>query len=307
MNSLEIRGTANVVGKDIPNIVGGFGPGKRSMLAQAIAEFHGKKLMFVNQNINRNRNRFKDYVDIIDLKEKDFAITLSNSEIMSQNQINASKNIYLLSQRGYAKLIKIFNDDLSWEMYDQLLDDYFEMKEGDLDPLDRLELFVYNARKQQKQVHKLTQGLNQMNNKMDSIEEKVDEIASKKVPEDYINAARIAAKLDITSSNGKLHSGLVGAIARSFGIKNRESAPYEDDYVKIVFGNSDIGEMTYYSPKAFETIKNYWELKKDQWKYTKEYKVNCKYGDKGDIRIAGYKIGKSRYKTYEASKSKRFG
>lgn len=304
-NELEIRGQANVVGKDIPNIVGGFGPGKRSMLAQDIAEFHGKELRFVNQAVNNNKNRFREGVDIVDLKSNNFVVDLVNNEILTQNSVNRSKNIYLLSQRGYAKLIKIFNDDLSWEMYDRLLDNYFEMKEGDLDALDRLELFVYNSRMQQKKVNKLTQNFNQMNSKVESIEEKVDEISSKKVPEDYINAARIAAKLNIKSSNGKLHSGLIGAIARSIGIKNRESAPYEDDYVKIVFGNSDIGEMTYYSPKAFETIKNYWELKKDELRYEEHYQRDGKYGKEGDLRVVGYEIDKSRFKTYEASKSKK--
>jgi hypothetical protein len=152
MNDLEIRGQANVVGKDIPNIVGGFGPGKRSMLAQDIAEFHGKPLKFVNQNINRNKNRFKKYVDIIDLTEEDFVVTLSNHGILSQNSVNRSKNIYLLSQRGYAKLIKIFNDDLSWEMYDRLLDAYFDIKDEEFNPLDRLELYVQQRRRKEQQL-----------------------------------------------------------------------------------------------------------------------------------------------------------
>jgi hypothetical protein len=179
------------------------------------------------------------------------------------------------------------------------------MKEGDLDALDRLELFVYNARKQQKQVQKLTQGLNQMNNKMDSIEEKVDEITSRKVPENYINAARIAAKLDLTSSNDRLHSTLVAKIAKHIGIKAGESAPYEDEYVKVIFGSTNVGELTYYSPKAVNVIENWWRLNQDKLKYTEKYKIDGKYGNKGDIRIAGYKIGKSKFKTYEASKDQK--
>jgi hypothetical protein len=152
MNNLEIRGTANVVGKDIPNIVGGFGPGKRSMLAQDIAEFHQKQLKHVNEAINNNRKRFKNRIDIIDLKQDNFATVLIDRGIMSQNKINASNNVYLLSQRGYAKLIKIFNDDLSWEMYDQLLDSYFDIKDEEFDPLDRLELYVQQRRRQEQQL-----------------------------------------------------------------------------------------------------------------------------------------------------------
>lgn len=152
MNDLEIRGQANVVGKDIPNIVGGFGPEKRSMLTQDIAEFHGKQLRHVNEAVNNNKNRFREGVDIIDLKMNSFAVDLVDSGIMSQNKLNASKNIYLLSQRGYAKLIKIFNDDLSWEMYDRLLDDYFDIKDEKFNPLDRLELYVQQRRRKEQQL-----------------------------------------------------------------------------------------------------------------------------------------------------------
>lgn len=65
----------------------------------------------INELINRNRKRFKDGIDIIDLlSDKNFAIVLNDSGF-SQNQINASNNIYLLSERGYAKLLKILEDE----------------------------------------------------------------------------------------------------------------------------------------------------------------------------------------------------
>lgn len=51
------------------------------------------------------------------------------SGIMTQNAINAANNIYILSERGYSKLIKIMDDDKSWEIHDKLVDDYFSMKD----------------------------------------------------------------------------------------------------------------------------------------------------------------------------------
>jgi hypothetical protein len=51
-----------------------------------------------------------------------------NSGIYTQNAINASTNIYVLSERGYSKLLKIMDDDLAWEKYDQLVDGYFQMR-----------------------------------------------------------------------------------------------------------------------------------------------------------------------------------
>ena len=116
------------------------------MLVKDIAEFHDKKLFNVNNRIKENRNKFRNNTDIIDLKDhKKFLIRLTNNEILSQNSVNRSENIYIVSERGYAKLIKIFDDDLSWEMYDKLLDNYFDMrKEMNLDingELDLMQLY----------------------------------------------------------------------------------------------------------------------------------------------------------------------
>lgn len=38
-------------------------------------------------------------------------------------------NIYALSERGYAKLLKILEDDTAWDMYELLVNEYFQMKE----------------------------------------------------------------------------------------------------------------------------------------------------------------------------------
>jgi len=129
MGALKLMGTTKVVGREIPNIAGGFGKGKKSMLAKDIAGFHNKKRIHVNEAINNNKNRFRNGIDLIDLKESEFVIDLVDNNILSKMQVAKSNNIYLLSERGYAKLIKVFDDDLSWEMYDRLLDEYFELRE----------------------------------------------------------------------------------------------------------------------------------------------------------------------------------
>jgi hypothetical protein len=129
MNELMLKGTTTVCGIEVPDIVGGFGESKKAMLVKHIAELHEKETKAINRAINSNRSRFKDKVDIIDLKENEFAVHLMHSGILTQNAINAASNIYLLSERGYAKLIKILDDDKAWEMYDILLDEYFELRE----------------------------------------------------------------------------------------------------------------------------------------------------------------------------------
>jgi len=91
----------------IPNIEGGFGPNQKAILAKDVAEFHDKELRFVNQTINRNIDKFEEGTDYIDVKEyENLAVALINSQILTQDAVNRSKNIYLLSGLGYYKITK---------------------------------------------------------------------------------------------------------------------------------------------------------------------------------------------------------
>ena len=128
MDNLVLKGLTEVEGMRFHDIEGGFGEGKKSMLVKDIAIIHDRDLFKINELINKNRKRFKDYIDIIDLQGTKFAILLKDNGIYTQNAINASSNIYLLSERGYAKLLKILEDDKAWEQYDKLVDGYFEMR-----------------------------------------------------------------------------------------------------------------------------------------------------------------------------------
>lgn len=127
-NELKVLGTEHIGKITFTGIEGGFGPGKKAMLIRDIALIHKQTVGNINLLINRNRKRFKDGIDIIDLKtNQNFAIVLSKSGF-TQNQINASSHIYILSERGYAKLLKIMDDDKAWDIYDELVDNYFNMR-----------------------------------------------------------------------------------------------------------------------------------------------------------------------------------
>ena len=127
--SIKINDVKEISGMKFHEVEGGFGEGKKSILAKEIAKIHQRSIGNVNKLINDNRIRFKDNIDIVDLNKEEFAIVLSNSGIYTQNSINASKNIYLLSERGYSKLLKIMDDDLAWKKYNELVDNYFNMRQ----------------------------------------------------------------------------------------------------------------------------------------------------------------------------------
>ena len=127
---VEVKGTTEFMGKEIPNVYGGFGENKKSITDKYIAEIHGMETFNVRKRINDYINRFKKKIDYIDLKDK--RIYDVNTLIKlgySKQSITQAEHIYLLSERGYAKLIKIMDTDLAWEIHDKLIDEYFTMRE----------------------------------------------------------------------------------------------------------------------------------------------------------------------------------
>lgn len=70
------------------------------MLARDIALVHSRLVKEINKLINNNRLRFKDGIDIIDLKQ-----VISNNLFyeygFTKAQWGNAKHIYLLSERGY--------------------------------------------------------------------------------------------------------------------------------------------------------------------------------------------------------------
>ncbi len=125
-NQLKVLGTEHIGKITFTGIEGGFGPGKKAILAKDTARIHNQPVGEINRRINNNRKWFKDGVDIIDLKS---VMAQNHNEIgFTQNAWNRAKNIYLLSERGYAKLLKIMDDDRAWDIYDELVDNYFNMR-----------------------------------------------------------------------------------------------------------------------------------------------------------------------------------
>lgn len=126
-NQLSIGNLVTVGDMRFHNIEGGFGKDKKAMLVKEISEIHNQPLGEINRRINENRKHFIDGKDILDIRANGFE-PLGRELGYTKQSFNQSTNIYILSERGYAKLLKIMDDDLAWEKYDQLVDEYFQMR-----------------------------------------------------------------------------------------------------------------------------------------------------------------------------------
>lgn len=139
MNDLIVNGKQNFMGKEIPVVLGGFGDGKKCICDKTISEIHNQPVPEIRRRINDNISRFKERIDFIDLKaiaqnDNNIVMGESHNNFLSdlgytQMQISKAEHIYLLSERGYGKLIKIMDTDLAWEIHDNIMDEYFMMRE----------------------------------------------------------------------------------------------------------------------------------------------------------------------------------
>ncbi len=132
MNDLTIKGTRKFSGIEIPVVLGGFGEGKKCLSDKTIAEIHNQPEREIRRRITDNIIRFKENVDYIDLGQRvgeshtsEFLLSLG----YAKQSITQAEHIYILSERGYGKLIKIMDTDLAWEIHDKLMDEYFDMRD----------------------------------------------------------------------------------------------------------------------------------------------------------------------------------
>lgn len=129
MKELQIKGTQNFLGVNIPIIEGGFGENQKVILAKTVAEIHDMRMDKVNDLIRNNIDEFEIGVDLLDLKVN--LIKGYNFEELGFTKMQSSKakNIYLLSEQGYFALVQLMRTDKAKEVRKQLRREYFTMRE----------------------------------------------------------------------------------------------------------------------------------------------------------------------------------
>ncbi|WP_062805023.1 ORF6C domain-containing protein [Enterococcus pernyi] len=170
MNQLQVLGKQKIGNFEFIAIEGGFGEDKKAMTVKDIAGIHETTVKRINEVINNNSQRFIDGVDIIDLKSKVVQNDLVEEFGFDAHSVRMSKNIYILSERGYAKLLKILEDDTAWEIYDELVDNYFSMREQIKIPTSTREL-----------IRLALAGNEETNQRLDGIDERLIDIEENKL------------------------------------------------------------------------------------------------------------------------------
>ncbi len=100
----------------------------------------------IRKSINRLivKNRLVLDIDYIDLKSigKHFTDEMKLSFGYNNNVWSKAGNIFVLSERGYSKLIKSMDDDTSWDIHDKLIDEYFTMRQQIKTSMSKVDLSI---------------------------------------------------------------------------------------------------------------------------------------------------------------------
>ncbi len=204
---IEVTGVQEFLGKQIPVIEGGFGEGEKVVLAKTIAEIHEVELRKVNELINSNIDEFEEGIDILDLKgNEDFAILAKDNGFYTQNALNASSNIYLLSEQGYMALVGLMRTEKARELRKKFRREYFAMRrvikeeKSNLDNLSPQLQLLINMELEQK---RLKQQINEVNHHALAAKAEIKEI-------------RQVVNLDTTNWRSETRT-LIAKIARKQG------------------------------------------------------------------------------------------
>lgn len=106
--------------------------GKRVLTSQQLAEVYGTDSKTISYNFNYNRSRYIEGKHFICLTGDELKRYKTNPEIHESSRIN---KLYLWTEKGAFMHAKSLNTDTAWEVYDRLVDSYFQKKNDDGTPV----------------------------------------------------------------------------------------------------------------------------------------------------------------------------
>lgn len=231
MNELKVIGREHIGQYEFTGIEGGFGESKKAMLVKDIAKIHGRLVKEINKLIKQNSQRFKNGIDLIDLKQV-ISNNLFSQYGFTKAQWGNANNIYLLSERGYSKLLKILEDDKAWEIYDELVDNYFNMRQAikenqpSLVAGKRLEIMEKNAATRKANLlFKIAQATNSESSSQSLLAQAAKELTGE------MTIPIMKRKEYSASEVGKLvgkSANMVGRICNQLGLKAKQ--PGQNEY-----------------------------------------------------------------------------
>lgn len=100
---------------------------QRVLTTQQIAEAYGTDRKTISYNFNHNRERFIEGKHFVKLENEEKTLFVNRLE--NHDSLKNAKVIYLWTEKGAFLHAKSLNTDKAWEVYDRLVDNYFQKKD----------------------------------------------------------------------------------------------------------------------------------------------------------------------------------
>jgi len=200
--------------------------------------------------------------------------------------IDTSKEICMIENNNNGRMIRRYFIEVEKR--------YRKIVESPQNIFDVMHMALNQMEENEKRLSIVENISKQNTEEIEQIKSKIDVIIQK----NYCLASDIAEQLEIYSENNLPHSNLIGAIARTLGMKIEYKHYYEDEQVAIVPDISKGNQyyQIYYKPKAVDEIIEWFKENKKKIEYKIIYERNTKKGVRGEVKEQGYKIENVCYK-----------
>lgn len=117
--------------------------GIRVLTTQQIAEAYGTNADTITKNFNRNKDRYTEGKHFICLEGDELKEFKTNGQIVLPLKLN---KLYFWTEKGAFLHAKSLNTDVAWEVYDRLVDSYFQKPQKRLTDREmmRIQLEMYD-------------------------------------------------------------------------------------------------------------------------------------------------------------------
>ena len=189
----------------------------RVLTTQQIAEAYGTEPQIITNNFNRNKDRYvegKHFICLVGEELKGFK--RKNQNDLSSNRIN---QLYLWTEKGAFLHAKSLNTDTAWEVYDRLVDSYFNRS----NLLDGLSPELKAVITVDKRVTKVEKRMEHLEQDMPLFGAESDEISAhvKRKGVEMLGGKRSEAYRDKTLRQ-KVYTDIYSQLKREFGIYDEE-------------------------------------------------------------------------------------
>lgn len=188
----------------------------RVLTTQQIAEAYGTESQVITNNFNRNKDRYtegKHFICLAGDELKEFKT--KNQNDLSLKRIN---QLYLWTEKGAFLHAKSLNTDKAWEVYDHLVDNYFNKKKP-LSALEQLQLTQQAVLEVKEQIDSVNEDLQEFKKDMPllALECQRITIAKNKKAVPLLGGKDAPAYKD-KSLRSKVYSDIDSQLRREFGV-----------------------------------------------------------------------------------------